>query len=39
MVNDFVKQHSFAAHGQRWETTGAGLLLLKQLKDFLDDFW
>ena len=38
VVNNFVKQHSFAAHGRRRETTGTGLLLLKQLKVFLDDF-
>ena len=34
VVNNFVKQHSFAAHGRRRETTGTGLLLLKQLKVF-----
>ena len=38
VVNNFVKQQSFAAHGRRRETTGTGLLLLKQLKVFLDDF-
>ena len=38
VVNNFAKQHLFAAHGRRRETTGTGLLLLKQLKVFLDDF-
>ena len=38
VVNNFVKQHSFAAHGRRREKTGTGLLLLKQLKVFVDDF-
>ena len=38
-VNNFVKQHSFAADGQRRETKRTGLLLLKQFKVFLDDFW
>ena len=33
-VNNFVKQHSFAADGRRRETTRTGLLLLKQFKLF-----
>ena len=34
MVNNFAKWHSFVAQGQRWETTGTGLLLLQPLKFF-----